>query len=118
MSYLTYKVLHLVAVLFLFTSVGSLAVLGRNGDGRLRRLALFGHGLSVTLILVAGFGLLARLGFFGDIPAWAWLKVGLWALLALAAWPLLRRPEWSRALWVVLPALGGMAAWLAITKPI
>lgn len=117
MSYLTYKVLHLVAILFLFTSLGSLAVIGRSGDSRVRRLALAVHGISVLVVLVAGFGLLARLGFFGDIPAWAWLKMGIWAIVAVAAWPLLRRPEWGRALWLVLPALGGVAAWLAVTKP-
>jgi hypothetical protein len=116
-SYLTYKILHLVAVLFLFTSLGSLAVLGRTGDDRLRRLAGIVHGVSVVTVLVAGFGLLARLGFFGDIPTWAWLKMAVWGALALAAWPLRRRPEWAVALWLLLPAIGGVAAWLAIAKP-
>jgi len=117
-SYLTYKVLHLVAILFLFTALGSLAVVGRSGDRGTRRLALAVHGLSVVVVLVAGFGLLARLGFFGDIPIWAWLKVAIWAVVAFAAWPLSRRKEWATALWLALPALGGIAAWLAITKPI
>lgn len=117
MSYLTYKILHLVAILFLFTSVGSLAVLGRSESAALRKLAAIVHGVSVVVILVAGFGLLARLGFFGNIPAWAWVKVGLWAVLAAAAWPLRRRPEWAAALWFALPALGGVAAWLAVAKP-
>ena len=118
MSYLTYKILHLVAILFLFTSLGSLAVLGRTVDHRLRKLAGIVHGISVMVILVAGFGLLARLGFFGSIPTWAWLKMGVWLLLALAAWPLRRRPEWALALWLLLPALGGVAAWLAVAKPL
>ena len=118
MSYLTYKVLHLVAILFLFTSMGSLAALVRTGDQGLRRLALIVHGVSSVVILVAGFGLLARLGFFGDIPIWAWLKMGVWLLLALAVVPLLRRPELGRVLWLVLPVLGGIGAWLAIAKPI
>jgi len=116
-SYLTYKILHLVAILFLFTSLGSLAVLGRSGDPRSRTLASIVHGVSIVVILVAGFGLLARLGHFGDIPGWAYAKIVLWLLLAVAAWPLRRRPEWGTALWLVLPALGGIAAWLAVVKP-
>ncbi len=116
-SYLTYKILHLVAILFLFTSLGSLAVLGQSADARLRKLASIVHGVSAAVILVAGFGLLARLGFFGKIPTWAWLKVGLWILLAASAWPLRRRPEWTPVLWLMLPALGGVAAWLAVAKP-
>jgi hypothetical protein len=117
-SYVAYKVLHLVSILFLFTSLGSLAVLGRTGDDRLRRLAGIVHGVAVVAILVAGFGLLARLGFLGKIPTWAWLKMAVWLLLALAAWPLRRRPDWASVLWLLLPALGGVAAWLAIAKPI
>lgn len=118
MSYQFYKVLHLVAILFLFTSMGSLAALVRTGDQGLRRLALVVHGISSVVILVAGFGLLARLGFFGDIPIWAWLKMGIWLLLAMSVLPLLRRPEWGRVLWLVLPVLGGIGAWLAIAKPV
>jgi len=116
-SYLTYKILHVVAILFLFTSLGGLAVLGRSDDARWRKLAGIVHGISIVVILVAGFGLLARLGHFGSIPGWAYLKIGLWLLLAVAVVPLRRRPEWGAALWLILPALGGIAAWLAIAKP-
>jgi hypothetical protein len=116
-SYLTYKILHLVAILFLFTSLGGMAVLGRRDDARLRKLAGIVHGISIAVILVAGFGLLARLGHFGSIPTWAYLKIGLWVLLAVAVVPLRRRPEWGAALWLTLPALGGVAAWLAVAKP-
>lgn len=117
MSYLTYKILHLVAILFLFTALGSLAVLGRSGDARGRRIAGIVHGVSIAVILVAGFGLLARLGHFGDIPGWAYAKIGLWLLLAVAAWPLRRRPELGAALWPALPVVGGLAAWLAVVQP-
>jgi len=116
-SYLTYKILHLVAIFFLLTSLGSMAVLGRNGDARWKKLAGIVHGVTIVAILVAGFGLLARLGHLGSIPTWAYLKIGLWVLLAVAVVPLRRRPEWGAALWLMLPALGGVAAWLAIVKP-
>ena len=117
MSYLTYKILHLVAIFFLLTSLGSMAVLGRNGDARWRTLAGIVHGVSIVAILVAGFGLLARLGHFGDIPTWAYLKIGLWLLLAVAVVPLRRRPELGLVLWLLLPAVAGVAAWLAVVKP-
>lgn len=115
MSYTTYKILHIVAVLFMFTSLGAIAVLaGRDG---VRRTATIVHGIGLAVVLVAGFGLLARLGFFGDIPGWAWAKIVLWLALGAAVVPLRRR--WgSPAAWLlVLPVLGGVAAWLAIAKP-
>jgi len=116
-SYMFYKVLHVVAVLFLFTALGGLAVGAAAGSDRLRRAAMAVHGVSLAVVLVAGFGLLARLGFMSQIPLWAWLKVVIWLLLALAVVALRRRPQWAAGLWVAMPVLGGLGAWLAITKP-
>jgi hypothetical protein len=117
MSYFFYKIVHLFAVLLLFTSLGTLAAAGSDAGGRLRRLAGVAHGVAMAIILVAGFGLLARLGLFGAIPGWAWLKVVLWLLLGLAVLPLRRRPEWAVWLWSLIPIIGGLAAWLAVKKP-
>jgi hypothetical protein len=117
MSYEFYKVLHVFSVLLLFTSLGTLAAVATSGNATLRRLAGVAHGVSLVLILVAGFGLLARLGLAGGIPGWAWLKVGLWLILGLVVLPLRRRPEWGVRLWPVMPIIGGLAAWLAIAKP-
>jgi len=119
MSYASYKVLHLIGILFLFTSLGGLAILARSGStsSAARKLAIATHGTALAIILVAGFGLLARLGFMAAIPTWAWLEMGIWLLLALAVLPLRRAPRLAGALWIALPLLGGVAAWLAITKP-
>ena len=116
-SYGLYKVLHLFGILLLFTSLGTLAAGAKAENGTLRRIAGAAHGISLVIILVAGFGLLARLGMFGAIPLWAWTKVGLWLLLGLVVLPLRRKPDWAVWLWVVLPFLGGLAAWLAVQKP-
>ena len=71
----------------------------------------------MVVLFVAGFGLLARLGYFGGIPAWAWLKMLVWLLLAAAAFPLRRWPAAAGALLLLLPALGALAVWLAVSKP-
>jgi hypothetical protein len=117
MSYEFYKVLHVFAVALLFTSLGTLAAAGFGEGGRLGRLAKIAHGVALAIIFVAGFGLMARLGLFGEIPLWAWAKMGLWLVLGFAVIPLRRRPEWAGRLWLVIPVVGGLAAWLAIQKP-
>jgi hypothetical protein len=117
MSYEFYKVLHVVGALFLFSSLGTLAALSGADSAGFRRIASIAHGMALGIIFVAGFGLLARLGMFGGIPGWAWAKLVLWGLLGAVVMPLKRRPEWAPALWVVMPLLGGAAAWLAIAKP-
>ncbi len=117
MSYQFYNVLHVIGIVFLFTALGTLAATAASASAPLRRLASIAHGVSLAVIFVAGFGLLARLGHFGDIPTWAWVKIGLWLVLGALVVPLKRRPEWAPALWLVAPVVGGLAAWLAIFKP-
>jgi len=117
MSYEFYKILHVFSVLLLFASLGTLAASANSDSGRLRILAGIAHGVALTIIFVAGFGLLARLGMFGAIPTWAWLKIGLWLMLGLVVVPLRRKPEWATALWLLIPVVGGLAVWLAIAKP-
>lgn len=118
MSYEFYKTLHLFAVLLLFTSLGTIAATARSNSQQLRRLSGIAHGIAAAIIFVAGFGLMARLGLFGTIPVWAWLKIGLWLALGLIVLPLRRKPEWATTLWLLIPVLGGLAAWLAISKPL
>ena len=117
MSYEFYKILHVFSAILLFTSLGTLAASVGSDSPRLRRLAGIAHGIALAVIFVAGFGLMARLGMFGAIPAWAWLKIGLWLVLGLIVLPLRRKPEWATALWLAIPLLGGLAVWLAVQKP-
>lgn len=117
MSLEFYRVLHVVGIILLFTSLGTVAAVGATADHRLRKLAVAAHGVAVAVILVAGFGLLARLQMFGGFPVWVWIKLAIWLLLAVAVVPLRRKPEWSAWLWVVMPVLGAVAAWLAVFKP-
>ena len=122
MSYNTYKILHLFAVFFVFLSLGGLTLRamdhGDKGKSRARRLAGMTHGIMIILVLVSGFGLLARLGIDHDwiFPPWIWGKLAIWLVLGIAiSW--IRKKEWHRALWWTLPLLGSLAAALALLKP-
>ena len=117
MSYEFYNIVHVIGVIVLFTSLGTLAATAKSTSQPLRRVAAIAHGVAAAIIFVAGFGLLARLGYFGAIPVWGYLKMALWAVLALAVVPLKRKPEWAAALWVFLPVIGSLAVWLAVAQP-
>lgn len=120
MSYPVYKLLHLVGLFLVFTSMGGLVLHAAQGGSRhgLARGLVFGtHGIGLLLLLVSGFGMLARLGMTSNIPGWAWAKVVVWLVIGgLAALPL-RVPALARPLWVVVPILGTLAAWLALFEP-
>ncbi len=118
MSLAAYKVLHILGVILLFTGVGGLCVLSIAGSdsARARKLAAMIHGIALVVVLVAGFGLLAKLGFGTDIPAWIWIKLVIWVVFAGVIVALKRAPQLATPLLFLLPLLGAIAGYLAIYK--
>lgn len=113
MSYETYKILHLIGLVVLFISLGALAYV--PPERRKPLMAL--HGLASIIMLVTGFGLLARLGMARDMGTWVYIKILIW--LVLGATPIILKKKPALAMPVLLGsiALGTMAAYLAIMKP-
>lgn len=76
-------------------------------------------GISSLLILVAGFGLMARIGVSHQgWPLWIYLKLGIWLVLAAATPLVLKRfPRHSR-LYLTLTLVFYLAAsTIAVLKP-
>lgn len=122
MSLAAYKVLHLLSAFLLFAALGgfTLSALARRGGDREqgRSLAAASHGIALVLLLITGFGGLARLAISNPAlwPGWVWAKVVIWLLLGAAV--MVRRfPGAASFLWWLWPLLGGVAAWLALYKP-
>jgi hypothetical protein len=114
MSPVFYHYLHLIGVILLFTSVGGmLAVAG--GVTSAKKIVGILHGVGLLVLLIAGFGWLAKSG--NVYPKYVWVKVGIWLVLGIL--PLIVRKR------VVQPAvgvslgivLGAVAAYLGYFKP-
>lgn len=123
MSLLFYKVLHLAGIMLLFAALGAHALLAIQGGPPAeakakRRPLMIAHGVALLMILVAGFGLMARLGMASmPWPTWVWGKVGIWLVLGGVV-ALVRRQAGFAVLWVwILPLFGAVAAYLAVFKP-
>ena len=114
LSVAAYKVAHIFGVLLVFVAFGAALV-----DGSRRKLATMTHGIGLLIVLVAGFGALARLGIHGPggWPLWIWLKLLIWLALGAAMTVARRSPATAKALWWLLPLLGAAAAYLALFKP-
>ena len=111
MSLVAYRLLHIFSMMLLFTSLGGLLLASRAGitTGVSRKTAGMTHGIALILLLITGFGALAKTGLSnpGLWPAWLWIK----ALIR-------RSPNASTLLWWILPLLGALAAYMALYKPV
>ncbi len=118
MSYDFYKVIHFLGLFMVFTALGGQFVHAINGGdakqqpGR-RWIAIF-HGVGLLLALVAGFGLIAKLGI--GFPGWIYVKIAIWVALGGIGAFAARKKQLAGTLWIVTIALGMLAAFVARTK--
>jgi hypothetical protein len=77
------------------------------------------HGVGALLILVGGFGMLARIGFQhgANFPGWLWVKLIVWTILSAVVLLPYRKPALARPFFVLLPLLAGVAVYMALYKP-
>lgn len=118
-----YEILHIVGIAFLFAVMGGVAVHAANGGTKVtsetRRLVAILHGLGSLLILVGGFGMLARMGAMqgGSFPKWLWVKIIIWIVLSAITLMPYRKPVLARPYLILLPLLAGVAVYMALYKP-
>lgn len=119
MSYSAYKLIHVIGIIFLFTTAGGVALFAANGgtkESNVARKAVAAiHGLTLVVLLISGFGLVARLGT--GFQGWVWAKFALWFVIGSFALLPLRKPELGLRFFYFVPLLGAVAAFLALFKP-
>jgi hypothetical protein len=118
--YLVYKNIHLIGVFMILMAVGGLllhCITGGTQEHSWRRPVAITHGVGLLLVLLGGFGMLARIGLSWPWPGWVTAKVIIWMLFGGLVGVIFRRPVLARSLWWVAIALAGLAAYLAGHKP-
>lgn len=122
-SHQLYNVVHIIGIVLAMSALGGACVLAMTSASIAakppRKLLAILHGFGVFLVLLGGFGMLARLGLVhgGSFPAWLWVKLGVWGIVAASLMLALRKPAMARPLLLSLPVLGGVATYMAIYKP-
>ena len=120
MSYEAYKIIHLVAIVLLFSGlIGILAVKMSGGvlDGKVKSLMFASHGIGLLVLLVSGFGLLARLNLTHAIPGWVFGKLAIWLILGGSLALVKRKGHIGWPLFISLIGIFAVAAFLAVIKP-
>jgi len=118
LSQTTYKIIHLAGIFLLIGGIGGMwamaAASTEEARGAARRLLMASHGVAMLLILLAGFGMLAKLGISGAWPLWVWIKIAIWLLLGALPVLLNRSARASSALFYLAPLLAAIAAWAVL----
>ena len=113
-----YHLLHLAGVIMLFMGYG--ALLGRSlagsDDVRVRRMGSITSGVGLLLMLVAGFGLLAKL-YGNTFHGWVIAKIVIWLALGGLIVVINRKPSAALLLWWVTLALGLLGVIFVYYKP-
>ncbi len=121
LSHAFYNVVHIVGIVLIMAALGSIAASAGSPTRATwaGRGSLAFHLVGVFLILLGGFGMMARLGIVqgSNWPGWVWAKVIIWVVLGVAAFVPRRFPHIALPVMVALPLLGGLAAYMAIYKP-
>ena len=112
MSALVYQILH-VAAGFLLVAYTFQAFAAPSPEKR--KGVLMMSGIASLVMLVGGFGLLAKLDL--GFPSWVLIKVILWLVLSALAGIAFRKPLLAKPLSLITIALVVLALYMVYAKP-
>jgi len=118
MSLGVYKILHLLGLALAMLGLGGAAIHALNGGDResnqKRGLVAALHGTGMLLLIVAGFGMLAKQKL--GMPGWIHPKLLIWLFVG-AAFPVVnRKPNLAMPVLIALPLLVAAAAFFGVYK--
>ncbi len=119
-DYQIYKMIHLAGLALLMMGLAGVLfafAMSSSVPPKLKMLGFVSHGLGMFLMLLGGFGMLARLGLVQGLPGWIHAKLAIWVVLGGAIALAKRKSSWAPALVPAFMTLVVAAAYLAIYKP-
>ena len=110
MDYTTYKIIHLAGISALAIGTGGMLANGNN-----RKVFAMWQGAGLVIMLVSGFGLLAKLKL--GFPHFAMVKALLWVVMGCLPF-IFRKLRPPLSICILIPILlVAVMAWLGIVKP-
>ena len=95
-----------------------MAIISSRGsvEGHKKMISIL-HGIGVFLLLLGGFGMLARLGIGFPWPGWLWVKLVIWFAFAGSTVMIRKSGAMAKQWTIVAGVLVALAAIMAILKP-
>jgi hypothetical protein len=121
MPYSFYFALHMLGIFLTVAALGGAAFHAINGGTRetnkARGMLAAMHGVGLTLIFVAGFGMMAKIGIMGSWPHWILGKIVIWLFFGASIVVFNRVQTAAKATLIILILLGAGSGYLAKFKP-
>lgn len=113
-----YLILHFTGILLVFLAFGSMIARSALQPDNVpwRKFGGMMSGIGLLLILVGGFGMLARMHL--GLPGWAIIKLVIWLALGAMTALINKKPKASKPLWFITLLLGVAAVLTVIFKPL
>ena len=119
MSYEIYKILHLLGLSLVVLSLGGIIHHVINGGTKqsdaFRRGTMITHGVGLLLLVVAGFGMLAKMGIYSP-PGWVIGKIVIWLVLGAFVAIAYKNAKMAKNFWFAVPLLVLISAVLALYR--
>lgn len=118
MPYTIYKLLHFIGIFAIYLGYGGLifrAALGSDDKG-LRKFGAISSGIGLFLVLLGGFGMMARLGY-SYTSGWLFIKLIVFVILGGMVALINRKPELNKVWFFLILFLGALASYAGIFKP-
>jgi uncharacterized membrane protein SirB2 len=116
-----YKVFHIISIAAVFFALGSSLLAARlsltKETNPWHKATAIIHGIALVLLLVSGFGMLAKLGILSSFPGWVYGKIAIWLALGYAMVLHKKGPTGASVGRVALFVLIAAAAYLSLYKP-
>lgn len=107
-----YKITHIIGFMMVFAALGGAIIAGKNSDSSSKKVLGIIHGLGLLLVLVAGFGMLAKIRLNFDTRFI--VKLVIFFILGGLLTLVYRFPKLGNASWAIIIGLGGVAAYLGL----
>lgn len=120
-----YEIVHVLGIALVMLAFGGIASHAADGGSwkgsGSRRVVKVAHHVGMFLILLGGFGMLARIGIakggIATFPGWLWAKIVIFLVLGGTVALPYRRPQWTWPAFFATPALAALAVYFALYKP-
>lgn len=114
-----YNVIHILGILMVFLALGAMILqsgVSAAGENPWKKRLAMTHGIGLLLILVAGFGMVAKLQY-SLLSGWVIVKFLIWLILGGLPVLIARKQEMGGTFWLLALLLGTLAGYMAIVKP-